>query len=232
MNIKLQFTFFLVVLALLSIGSAEFSAQGFGDRNRPAGLGSFRITGKVLLPDGKPAGNIQVTGSSGDNPEVSAITDDDGAYTLSGLVPGNYTITVHAKGYKNDSEFVTIGEGSTSTQNFYASFYLRLPGQAKRTGPPANPHLANVPTAAVAKFDKAMERLAKDDAKGAVTLFDEAIALYPDFYLAYAEKGSALLRLKDPDKAVEAYVKAISIKSDFLDAKVWLWPGHARQEKL
>ena len=50
MNIKLQFTFIVVIIALASIGSTSLSAQGFGDRNRPSGLGTYRINGRILKP--------------------------------------------------------------------------------------------------------------------------------------------------------------------------------------
>jgi len=228
MNIKLQFTFIVVIIALASIGCTGLLAQGFGDRNRPSGLGTYRISGRILKPDGTPASNIRVIASSED-PDVSTVTDQDGNYTLSGLKSGNYTVTVREKGYQTENERITISEGTISGQAFTASFYLRLPGQPKQSAPPANPFLTNVPKPAVSKFEKAMALLEKDDAKGAVPLFDEAIGLYPDFYLAYAEKGSAYLRLHDPDKAVEAFVKAITIKPDFLPAKYGY--GNAMLEK-
>jgi Tfp pilus assembly protein PilF len=195
------------------------SAQGFGDRNRGSGLGTYRIVGRVLNPDGTPARDVQVTAFSTNGGETSALTGIDGEYTISGLEAGNYTVTVRAKEFKQDSESVTISEGTPSGQPFTVSFYLRLPGQPKRSGPPANPHLEGVPKNAVSKYEKGIEQMGKNDAKAAVMSFDEAIAAYPNFYLAYAEKGSALLLLKDPDKAVEAFVKAISIKNDFLQAK-------------
>jgi Tfp pilus assembly protein PilF len=217
MNTRLQLMF--GVMLLLAGSSLIANAQGFGDRNRPAGLGNYRIVGRVLNPDGTPAKDVQVSASSTNNGEASALTDVDGGYTISGLEAGNYTVTVHAKEYKQDFETITISEGTPPGQAFTASFYLRLPGQPKREGPPPNPFLEGVPKNAVAKYDKAMELMAKNDAKGAVPLFDEAIGMYPNFYLAYAEKGAAYRLLNDPDKAVEAFVKSISIKNDFMQAK-------------
>jgi tetratricopeptide (TPR) repeat protein len=64
-----------------------------------------------------------------------------------------------------------------------------------------------------------MEKMSKDDAKGAVADFDAAIAAYPNFAAAYYEKGGALLKANDLDNATAAFVKAIEIKPDYTEAK-------------
>ena len=60
----------------------------------------------------------------------------------------------------------------------------------------------------------------KSDVKAALKHLDEAIGIYPDFALAYNEKGLLLVREKELDKALEAFVKAIQIKPDYFDAKL------------
>ena len=59
----------------------------------------------------------------------------------------------------------------------------------------------------------------KNDSKGAIVLFDEAIAAYPNFAPAYHQKGTAYLKENELDKALESFVKAISIKPDYFEAK-------------
>lgn len=214
MRSKLQLLFIFMCLGALGV-----YGQGIGDRNRPAGRGTYRISGKVYLPDGTPAKDVSINVTGAEFNGASTRTDLDGAYTISGLASGNYSVSVREKGYQSENEFLTIPEGAISGQSFSVLFYLRAPGEPKRSASAANPLLKDVPKDAVGKYEKGMGRLSKNDAKGAVGDFDAAIAAYPNFAAAYYQKGSALLQTNDADKATEAFVKAITIKPDYTDAK-------------
>ena len=209
----------LLMFIFMSIAALGVYGQGIGDRNRPAGRGTYRITGKVYLPDGSPAKDVSVNVSGAEFNGSSARTDLDGAYTISGLAAGNYSVSIREKGYQTENEFLTIPEGVISGQSFPIVFYLRGPGEPKRSGAAANPLLKDVPKDAVGKYEKGMEKVSKNDAKGAIADFDAAIAAYPNFALAHYQKGSALLKTNEADKAMEAFVKAITIKPDYTDAK-------------
>ena len=213
MRSKLHLMFIFMCLCALGV-----YGQGIGDRNRPAGRGTYRITGKVYLPDGTPAKDVRITVSGAEFNGDSTASDLDGAFTISGLPSGNYSVSVREKGYQNENEFLTIPEGAISGQSFPMIFYLRTPGQPK-TSAAANPLLTDIPKEALLKYNKAMDKVGAGDVKAAVPLFDEAIALHPNFAAAYYEKGSALLKINDADKATEAFVKAISIKPDYMEAK-------------
>ena len=206
-----------VALGLTAVSGAF--GQGIGDRNRPAGRGNYRITGKVYLPDGSPAKDVSVSASGADFNNTSSRTDLDGFFTLSGLPSGNYTVSVRENGYQTENEMLTIAEGTISGQSFQLVFHLRLPGQPKADKNSSNPLLKGVPKDAVSKYDKAVEKIAKKDYKGAQPLLDEAIAVHPSFAAAYYEKGSAYLKDNDLDRALEAFVKAIQAKPDYLEAK-------------
>lgn len=218
MRRKLWFVF--VLLAFVVIGAADIpvSAQGYGDRNRPAGRGTYRITGRVYLPDGKPAVDVSVTANSMEANGDSARTDIDGNFTISGLSSGNYSISVRQEGFQTETESLTIAEGTSSGQSFQLMFYLRLPGQ-KKGERPANPMLKDIPKEPVAKYNKAVEKHVAGDTKAAITLLDEAIAMHPNFAAAHYERGAAYLKLNEYDKALESFVKAIQIKPDYVEAK-------------
>src|SRR5215203_3479209 len=189
MRSKLQLLFIFICL-----GALGSYGQGIGDRNRPSGRGNYRITGKVYLADGTPAKDVGVSVSGGETTGSSTRTDVDGEFTISGLSSGNYSVSVRERGYQNESEFLTIHEGAISGQSFQMVFYLRTPGQPKRSAAEANPLLKDVPKDAIAKYEKGMEKVSKKDFKGAETDFDAAIAIYPNFAAAYYEKGSARLK--------------------------------------
>ncbi|MEO8648623.1 MAG: tetratricopeptide repeat protein, partial [Acidobacteriota bacterium] len=133
---------------------------------------------------------------------------------------GNYMITVRANGYQTENESMTIERFAAAGQGYQMTFHLRVLGQTK-TIPTArsNARLVGVPKDAVDKFEKGIDKMSKNDAKGAVASFDEAIAAYPQFAAAFYEKGAAYLKLSDPDKATESFVKAISIDNTYLEAK-------------
>ena len=209
----------LLMFISICIGALGVYGQGIGDRNRPAGRGTYRITGKVYMPDGTPAKDVSVTVSGAEFNGAAARSDIDGVFTISGLPSGNYSVSVREKGYPNENEFLTIPEGAISGQSFQIIFYLRNPGEPKRSGAAANPMLKDVPKEPLAKYTKAMEKLSAGDAKAAIPLFDQAIALHPQFPLAYYERGSAYLKLNEPDKALESFVQAVQQKPDYLEAK-------------
>ncbi len=218
MRSKLCFVFILLAVAVIGFADITASAQGYGDRNRPAGRGTYRITGRVLLPDGRPANDIRVSANSMESTGSDARTDMDGNFTISGLSSGNYSVSVRQEGFQTETESLTIPEGTSSGQAFQLMFYLRLPGQ-KKGDRPANPLLKDVPKESAAKYNKGMEKLGSGDAKAAVALFDEAIALHPNFAAAHFERGSAYLKLNDNDKALESFVKAVQLNPDYVEAK-------------
>ncbi len=69
------------------------------------------VTGKVLNPDGTPAGNvsISVTGSA-----TEAVTDEDGTFQLE-EAPGKHKLHIHAIGAQNRTVEVLINEDKTVT---------------------------------------------------------------------------------------------------------------------
>jgi tetratricopeptide (TPR) repeat protein len=189
--------------------------QGIGDRNRPSSGGSHVISGRVRLPDGRPAVGVRVTVNNTDIGSSSQSTDQDGAFSFSGMPEGNYTMIVRADGYQTENESFTIERFSAPGQGTQFQFVLRQPGQSKGS----DPLLKDVPKDAVSRYEKGLEKVSKDDAKGALVDFDAAIAAYPNFAAAYYEKGAAQMKLNDWDGALESFVKAIQIKPDYVEAK-------------
>lgn len=190
--------------------------QGIGDRNRPSGRGSINIIGKVYLPDGKSAVGFKVDLDGADFNNGSTTTDQDGVFVFSSLPTGNYTVTVREKGYETESERLIIHEGTPAGQAIQLAIHLRAKGQPKTA---KNPLLTDVPQHAVDKYLKAIEKLSKNDAKGAIVHFQAAIEAHPNFALAYYEKGNAHLKLNEFDAALEAFVNAVSIRPDYIEAK-------------
>jgi Tfp pilus assembly protein PilF len=205
---------FIGLSALCAVG------QGIGDRNRAGDSeGRFSITGRVVMPDGRPAQNVKVNIENNDSGTQSYYTNADGSFQTGSIKAGNYTVVVAYEGLVTEREFITIDRDSPSGQTYSVTVFLRVQGQKKGDFYSNNPLFKDVPKPALDKFKKGVEKMEKNDAKAAVTLFDEAIAAYPEFAAAYHQKGSAYLKENELDKALEAFVKAVSIKPDYVEAK-------------
>ena len=220
MNNKRNVGFIVVLSGALLFAAALTNAQGIGDRNRASGVegGVYSIQGRVLLPDGKPAKDVKVSISSTDT-NTSVTTDRDGEFQTGGIHSGNYTLTAKVEGLPAESESVAIDRDSPPSQTFSIVIYIRMPGQKKGDIYSNNPLFKEVPKTALDKFKKAEDKLHTNDAKGAISLFDEAIAEYANFAPAYYERGSAYLKTNDLDKALESFVKAIQINPAYVEAK-------------
>lgn len=71
------------------------------------------ISGVVRSPDGKPLSNARVYFKSGPVPlpEIAAVTDDDGAFTLTAPAPGEYTVESVADEFGAKSSKVKVKGG-------------------------------------------------------------------------------------------------------------------------
>ena len=204
---------FTVSLLLILIGlvTALAAGQGIGDRNRPLGLGNYRITGKVVMPDGTPAKDVNVNIAGTETPASTVRTNGEGEFEVSGLGAGNYTVSVRLPGFRPENESLSI-VGGAAGQSYPVVFYLKLATSA-------NPLMKDVPKDAIAKYEKGMDKATKNDPKGAIVDFDAAIAAYPNFAAAYYQKGAEQLKTNDWDGALASFVKAIQLKSDYVEAK-------------
>jgi TolA-binding protein len=219
MRSKLELMFISICLVALSAVLAM--GQGIGDRNRASdsGGGNYSIQGRVYMPDGRPAPNVRVEITNPDAPGTSFVTNMDGIFQTGTVRAGNFTISTTIEGLPTEREFLTIDRDTPAGRTFTVTLYLRNPGQKKGDFYSNNPMFKDVPKAALDKFKKGIEKLEKDDAKGAIPFFDEAIAAYPGFAVAYYEKGAALVKTNDYDSALGAFVKAIELKPDYVEAK-------------
>jgi predicted Zn-dependent protease len=205
------FSFVLFLSSLVSV-----KAQGgFGDRIRGGETGSVSVSGKVVLPDGKPAIGVKVSIGGADFTNMSAQTNSDGEFRFDSLPAGNYTVTIKGNDtFETENESLTIDRNSSRGQGSKLLFYLR----AKKGT--VNPMLAGVPKQSLSKYNSAVEKIKSGDFKAALSLLSEALKIYPDFAAAFYEGGLIYLKQNDLDKALESFSKAIQVKPDYFDAKL------------
>ena len=70
------------------------------------------VSGRVLDEQGKAVGAARVSFASAPVavPDIAALTDKQGAFTLSAPVPGRYTVAVAADGFAAANAEVTLGD--------------------------------------------------------------------------------------------------------------------------
>jgi 5-hydroxyisourate hydrolase-like protein (transthyretin family) len=88
---------------------------------QPSAAANGSITVNVLDSSGKPASGIRVRltagrakGASPSTTRPAALTgttDDNGAYTFSGVAPGDYSVSARVKGGARGTAKVTLSEG-------------------------------------------------------------------------------------------------------------------------
>jgi tetratricopeptide (TPR) repeat protein len=180
-----------------------------------SGLGGQNsVRGTVLTPEGaRVTTRIPihlVTPTRGDR---AATVDDFGNFGFSGLVSGDYSIVID-----KEPDFETSNTPFTINQPrgfpaMQALLSIRLTYKKGVVAKPAviNAALARVPKPALDLYNQAIDKEKLGDAKGAIALLEQAVAVYPDFSEAYNEMGVQYLKLRDFEKADVAFKAALKI---------------------
>jgi cytochrome c-type biogenesis protein CcmH/NrfG len=200
-------------IGMLAVFSADLYGQAVGASRGLPSSGSYTVTGKVFLPDGKPAVGARVDVSC-DFTSTTTNTDSDGTYRVTGIPAGNCSIVARVSGFDPQSENRQIQRDTPYGQAIYIPLFIRATAYTS-----LNPLFKDVPKPAVENYRNAVEKLEKGDPDAALLLLDKAIAAAPSFAAAWYQKGLVLVNKKDNAKAVEAFVKAIELKPDYIEAK-------------
>lgn len=217
-NRVIQVILLAALCAMIAVGQSGEDSTGTGGRHS--------ILGRLVFPSGRRADvRLKVRLQSPSSPDLTVYSDSNGAFGFRSLQAGNYTITVEGgKDFENFTESVYIEPDVTSmmrgvtaapvSRPYTLQVYLQTKRNENDRGKPGvvNAALVNVPKAALDLYNKAIE-LSRDKNtwNQALDQLKAAIALYPDFGLAYSEMGVLYLKLKQPDKALDALRAALKL---------------------
>ena len=218
---------FVLISLLAATSQAQSDAGIDSDPGDPGTGGRNTIQGRVYFPSGRQMNKrLRVRLASVRGPELSVMTDDNGAFTFRRLAGGSYRLTVEAgKEYETATETVDIFDPAFRSrrdragQTITVQIQLQLKrGDAAVTGKPAvvNASLAGIPKPARELYEKALLAAQAGDHKKAIEQLRDALALHPDFALAFNELGVQYLKLGQSDKAAEAFRSALKIAPDLL----------------
>jgi len=112
---RIKSTFVAALLSLLSIVifSGIISAQ-----SAPAMSGTLRGAVATEAPEGQsynvPGASVKLKAPT---QTLDAVSDDEGNYQFTNLLPGDYTLEATVQGFKTASKAITIRAGETSVEN-------------------------------------------------------------------------------------------------------------------
>jgi Tfp pilus assembly protein PilF len=201
---------FLSALLLLAACAVAFGQGGVGSSRGLATTsdGSNTIQGHVYLPSESKERRFKVRLTSNDLYDQATSTDEDGAFIFNRIPAGHYTVMVDG-GNEFDSATETVSidrEASTGGRIMNVSINLRPKGTAAA--------INKIPKAARDLYAKGADAASKGDSKKAVENFNGAVALYPEFALAYNDMGMQYLKMGQLDKAAESFQAALKITPD------------------
>jgi tetratricopeptide (TPR) repeat protein len=167
------------------------------------------ISGTVLLEaDKRPASQVAVSlRSRVAGVFRSVLTDLEGHFKVQDLPRGTYEIAVDEEGYET---------AQTSTQLDGPSSKLVLYLKSKSGAPHTSSYTVSVrelkiPGKARSELQKGLERVAKDDPAGGLSHFTKATQVFPGYFEAYYDIGTAEITLGHNDEAMKAFQTSIDL---------------------
>jgi len=146
-----------------------------------------------------------------------AITSGDGRYRFNRIVAGTYYIVAKPLGseYRTAVRRVELIETTrVGTSNSSERVDITLESMPRRselvTG---TVYVQDVPAEASAKFERALDKLAQKNSAQAIRDLTDALAIFPNYFMASQQLGFIYLETEEYQKAIPHLVKAIEVNS-------------------
>jgi|GEM_PF-3558095 len=178
----------------------------------------YELEGVVEGPDATPLNGVAVFLEDLTRARVGqAITSSDGRYRFNRIVAGTYYIVARP----NNSEFrpavrrveliETTRVGTSSSSERVDITLESLPRRSDSGS--GTVYVQDVPAAAQEKFERALDRLARRNTTQGIQDLNDALAVFPNYFMATQQLGLVYVELEDYQKAIPPLVKAIEINA-------------------
>jgi tetratricopeptide (TPR) repeat protein len=179
--------------------------------------GRFILQGTVIFPSGQRVDRpLKVRLATPTRGELITMTDTSGRFSFPRLTPGNYAIIIDAdENYEAVNEPTNIIQAGRSmgTTEEVIPIQIRLKRKAAEAIRPEVVHadLVDVPKPAVELYNAALKLAQDGKNKAAIEKLNAAVALHPNFMLAFNELGVQYQKVNELEKANDALQSALKI---------------------
>jgi tetratricopeptide (TPR) repeat protein len=178
----------------------------------------------------RPAANILVRlENSNGGVAAQMLTDRDGRFLFSGLASRQYTLTVHAQGYRDSYQTVEFLTQTSDYVNIDLAPDVIMAPKPRKTIAYID---ASVPAAARKEYEKGEEALAERKTQDAAQHFQNAVQLHPTFFEAELSLGTAYMDLGQWDKAEASLGRATELNPKSPNAFFALGEVYLHGERL
>jgi len=210
--------FALISLALLFNGSS-IAGNAFLQG------GGFVIFGRVRLPDGHPAkARMKVFIEALNGLRRDVLSDDSGNYEFRGMSGGRYRI--YAVNPDAPDQYCDPIEADTNraySNRLQVDINLKLPLHKEKKD--ANPGIIsvseatqNIPKPALKAYEQGLKLQKENKGDQALTAFNQAIDLYPEYFQALTERANLLMGRNQLNEAAADFERALRLNEKHVPA--------------
>jgi tetratricopeptide (TPR) repeat protein len=187
--------------------------------------GGFVIFGRVNLPNGRPATTrmkVFIEGLNGLRRD--ALTDDQGNYEFRGIGGGRYRI--NATNPNAPEQYCDPIEADTTraySGRLQVDINLKLPLHKDKKD--VNPGVVsaaeaaqNIPKPALKAYEQGLKLQKENKGEQALTSFNQAIELYPEYFQALTERANLLMGLSRLAEAAADFERALRLNDKYVPA--------------
>lgn len=194
-------------LVTIALTAASTQAQTFYD-----------IEGVIDGPNSTPLGGVAVFLEDLTRSRIGqTISSTDGRYRFSRIIAGTYYIVARPnisefRGAVQRIELIDTSRSGAAASTERVDFNLEA--VTRRTESVTGTLFAqDIPVAASAKFDHALDSLSKKDTAQAIKDLNDALAIFPNYFLASQQLGLVYVEAEEYQKAIPPLVKSIEVNA-------------------
>ena len=202
----------------------------------PGGFSSGNVHIHVVYADDRRAGAnlvVRLMQGSSSTPEATTFTNDMGQADFRNVTIGMYHVSISGDGIETTESPVFEVDARKTTQAQYVTVNKIGSDNAKaevsKSGTVSASDL-RAPTKARKQLDKANQAIAKQEWSKAVEYLNQAIAIYPQYAVAYNNLGVVYARMNDEVHEQQALEKALSLDEHLAPARQNLVKVYLRQK--
>jgi tetratricopeptide (TPR) repeat protein len=194
-------------LVTIALTAASTQAQTFYD-----------IEGVIDGPNSTPLGGVAVFLEDLTRARIGqTISSTDGRYRFSRIIAGTYYIVARPnisefRGAVQRIELIDTSRSGAAASTERVDFNLEaIPRRPESVI--GTLFAQDIPVAASAKFDHALDSLSKKDTAQAIKDLNDALAIFPNYFLASQQLGLIYVEAEEYQKAIPLLVKAIEVNA-------------------